>query len=114
MPNTGGATKTWMWSQFSDGLPETPVLDLVLSQNPHLLRAATHGRGVWELNLAETNPVTQTYLRAHVADTRRVIPASPVAAGSLFGPPGVPHRRQPGHRHHGPRQPGRARRLAAV
>ena len=87
VPNTGGATKTWKWSQFSDGLPETPVLDLVLSQNPHLLRAATHGRGVWELNLAETNPVTQTYLRAHVADTRRVIPASPVAAGSLFGPP---------------------------
>jgi len=87
VPNTGSAAKTWGWSQFSDGLPEAPVVDLVLSQNPHLLRAATHGRGVWELNLAETNPVTQTYLRAHVADTRRVIPASPVAAGSLFGPP---------------------------
>ena len=87
VPSTGGATKTWAWSQFSDGLPETPVLDLVLSQHPHLLRAATHGRGVWELNLDDTNPVTQTYLRAHVADTRRVLPASPVAAGSLFGPP---------------------------
>ena len=87
VPDTGGATKTWTWSQFSSGLPETPVLDLVLSQHPHLLRAATHGRGVWELNLADTNPVTQTYLRAHVADTRRTLPASPVAAGSLFGPP---------------------------
>jgi hypothetical protein len=87
VPSTGGATKTWTWSQFSNGLPETPVLDLVLSQNPHLLRAATHGRGVWELNLDETAPVTQTYLRAHVADTRRVTPANPAGAGSLFGPP---------------------------
>jgi hypothetical protein len=87
VPDTGGATKTWTWTAFSNGLPEAPVLDLVLSQSPHLLRAATHGRGVWELNLAEPAPVTQTYLRAHAADTRRVTPANPVYAGWLFGPP---------------------------
>lgn len=87
VPDTGGATKQWQWTLWSNGLPEAAVLDLVLSQNPHLLRAATHGRGVWELNLAETAPVTQTYLRAHVADTRRVSPASTVFAGWLFGPP---------------------------
>ena len=87
VPDTGGATKQWEWTLWSNGLPEAPVLDLVLSQNPHLLRAATHGRGVWELNLAETAPVIQTYLRAHVADTRRVSPASTVFAGWLFGPP---------------------------
>lgn len=86
-PDTAGAEKKWTWTQLSNGLPEAPVLDLVLSQSPHLLRAATHGRGVWELNLDETAPVTQTYLRAHVADTRRVIPAAPVDSGSLFGPP---------------------------
>jgi len=87
VPDTAGAQKRWTWSQLSSGLPEAPVMDLVLSQHPHLLRAATHGRGVWELNLDETTPVTQTYLRAHVADTRRVFPASPVVPGSLFGPP---------------------------
>jgi hypothetical protein len=86
VPDTGGATKTWQWTPLSGGLPEAPVLDLVLSQQPHLLRASTHGRGVWELNLQETAPITQTYLRAHVADTRRAFPASPVAPGSLFGP----------------------------
>jgi len=87
VPDTGGVFRKWTWSLFSNGLPEAPVLDLVLSQQPHLLRAATHGRGVWELNLDETAPVTQTYLRAHVADTRRVFPASVVPDASLFGPP---------------------------
>lgn len=87
VPDTAGAVKNWTWSLFSNGLPEAPVLDLVLSQQPHLLRAATHGRGVWELNLDETAPVTQTYLRAHVADTRRAFPASVVPDGALFGPP---------------------------
>jgi hypothetical protein len=87
VPDTAGAAKQWQWTLWSNGLPEAPVLDLLLSQNPHLLRAATHGRGVWELNLDETAPVTQTYLRAHVADTRRVTPASTVFANWLFGPP---------------------------
>jgi Putative peptidoglycan binding domain len=72
VPNTAATPPTWAWSQFSDGLPEVPVVDLVIGPSPHLLRAATHGRGVWELNLDETGPVNQTYLRAHSADTRRL------------------------------------------
>jgi hypothetical protein len=39
------------------------------------MRTATHGRSVWGLNLDETAPVTETYLRAHPGDTRRVFPA---------------------------------------
>jgi hypothetical protein len=75
VPAAAATPPTWAWSQFSHGLPEAPVVDLVLGQAPHLLRAATHGRGVWELNLGETAPVNQTYLRAHPADTRRAFPA---------------------------------------
>jgi len=47
----------WNRSPFSHRLPDAPVLDLVLCATPHLLRAATHRRGVWELNLNETAPL---------------------------------------------------------
>jgi hypothetical protein len=75
VPDKAVTPPAWHWSPFSHGLPDAPVLDLVWCPTPHLLRAATHGRGVWELNLDETAPVTETYLRAHPADTRRVFPA---------------------------------------
>lgn len=43
----GGAT----WSVFSQGLPDAAVLDLKLHPARRLLRAATHGRGVFERTL---------------------------------------------------------------
>ena len=63
------------------------MADLILGQAPHLLRAATHGRGIWELNLDETAPVNQTYLRAHPADTRRVFPAGGNDPNTATDPP---------------------------
>jgi len=75
VPNFAATPPTWTWTHFSHGLPEAPVLDLVLYIKPHLLRAATHGRGIWELNLDEVGAINETYLRAHVADTRRLFPA---------------------------------------
>jgi hypothetical protein len=36
----------WVW--FSEGLPNCQVYDLRLNTSKHLLRAATHGRGMWE------------------------------------------------------------------
>ncbi len=109
LPDTSGTAKKWTWSPLSNGLPEAPVLDLALVKNPNLLRAATHGRGVWELNLTEAKPVIETYVRAHVSDTRRVFPApaiDPTAFGTvparidaspdvvITGPPNPP---PPGH-----------------
>ena len=38
--------KTWKW--FSEGLPNCQVYDLRLNNSKGLLRAATHGRGMWE------------------------------------------------------------------
>src|SRR5262249_32663754 len=36
------------WSLFSDGLPNVAVYDLKLHAPTRLLRAGTHGRGLWE------------------------------------------------------------------
>jgi photosystem II stability/assembly factor-like uncharacterized protein len=39
------------WSQFGTGLPAVSVYDLEATLDGSLLRAATHGRGIWELNV---------------------------------------------------------------
>ncbi|CAM4297181.1 hypothetical protein KIPE111705_46775 [Kibdelosporangium persicum] len=36
------------WRPYSEGLPDAAVLDLALHKERRLLRASTHGRGVWE------------------------------------------------------------------
>ena len=69
------------WAPFGQGLPEAPVLDLKFfpaiggRNSPDILRAATHGRGVYERILANAvgnarqfnNPV-QLYIRANLLD----------------------------------------------
>lgn len=44
---TGGAS----WSPLGSGLPNAAVMSLVLHEPSRILRAATHGRGVWDLAL---------------------------------------------------------------
>ncbi len=39
------------WQTWSDGLPDAGVMDLALHNPKRALRAATHGRGVWERDL---------------------------------------------------------------
>ena len=83
----------WAWSPLVNGLPESAVNDLAIFDNGapgpvgptgpiRLLRAALHGRGVWELDLA--NPLTRprTYLRVRETDTRRRTPTA--LAGASF------------------------------
>jgi len=66
-----GAT-TWSWVLFSQGLPESAVVDLAIHDRARLLRAATHGRGVWEIQLdAATQADPDLYLRVNYADTGR-------------------------------------------
>jgi photosystem II stability/assembly factor-like uncharacterized protein len=43
----GGAT----WAPFSTGLPVVAVFDLAIQNTHRVLRAATHGRGIWERSL---------------------------------------------------------------
>ncbi len=50
----GGAN----WAPFGTGLPRSAVFDLQIQPSFRLLRAATHGRGVWETSLVNTGPST--------------------------------------------------------
>ena len=68
----GGAT----WSTLSKGLPNTVVMGLKLHQRSRTLRAATHGRSMWELAVPLTTPsrvptiasATPTSVNAGAAD----------------------------------------------
>ena len=50
----GGAT----WSPFGTGMPAVSVYDIQILADGSILRAATHGRGIWEL--AVTGVVEQS------------------------------------------------------
>ena len=46
------------WSPFGTGLPRVAVFDLQIQPSNRILRAGTHGRGIWETALA--NPAAST------------------------------------------------------
>jgi hypothetical protein len=52
----GGAN----WTPFNANLPRTPVFDLVFQQANRVLRAATHGRGIYEYSFAPVAPPSYT------------------------------------------------------
>ena len=66
---------TWAWTIHSDGLPEAAVVKLRGSnERTRLLRAGTHGRGMWEITLdAASNPDPDIYMRCNYADTGRIV-----------------------------------------
>ena len=69
----GGST----WTRFSQGLPNCAVFDLRLHMEKRLLRAVTHGRGMWELKLdVENMPDVDIFVRDHLMDTGRFTPSS--------------------------------------
>lgn len=55
MTDNGGVT----WEPLMNGLPRTTVLSIKLHRRSRILRAATHGRGVFELQLASTGATRQ-------------------------------------------------------
>jgi len=59
------------WQIFSRGLPDAAVVDLKLHEPSRLLRAATHGRGVYELDLGRPQRAVDLYLRDHRLDLGR-------------------------------------------
>jgi hypothetical protein len=63
------------WRALDDGLPRTPVRDLVFQPSERLLRAFTYGRGVWERKAdidpcasPPATPEVDLYLRDHRYD----------------------------------------------
>jgi photosystem II stability/assembly factor-like uncharacterized protein len=82
---TTDAGTTWM--QFSQGLPNCAVFDLRLHQPTRLLRAGTHGRGLWERQLDATSaPDADLYFRDHVMATARQLP-TPSGVTAAFADP---------------------------
>jgi hypothetical protein len=65
---------SWSWIPFSSGLPECAITDLSVNDQSRLLRAATHGRGVWEIPIATGAVATDPdlYMRVNYADTGRI------------------------------------------
>lgn len=69
-----GASTSWTWTGFSNGLPQCAILQLSIHQNAYLLRAATCGRGIWEVQLdpAAVGVDPDIYMRVNYADTGRL------------------------------------------
>jgi len=64
------------WELWDHGLPNVPVFDLQLQPSRRLLRAATHGRGVWERKIESGScPLVDLYIRDNIVDTGRLIPS---------------------------------------
>lgn len=64
----GGGT----WAPFSEGLPDAGVMDLALQAPRRLLRAATHGRSVYERTLdTAAKPGVELYVRDTQLDQGR-------------------------------------------
>ena len=63
------------WALFNNGMPNVAIFDLKLHQPTRLLRAATHGRGIWEFQLDVPAPNNvDLYVRDHVMSTARILP----------------------------------------
>ena len=66
----------WTWTLLSNGLPEATVHDLKIHAPTNRLRAALHGRGLWEIDLAGAPTRSpDLYVRMHGADSGRHLAA---------------------------------------
>jgi hypothetical protein len=73
------------WQPFNTGLPHVVVSDLRVHDPARLLRAGTHGRGLWEVDISNLNPVA-------VEDTRpEVQPLALRVYGNPTSGPAVLH-----------------------
>jgi hypothetical protein len=73
------------WSPWDQGLPNVSVFDLQLHGPRRLLRAATHGRSIWERPIdAASCPLVDLYMRDNILDSGRVQP-SPEAPHPFTG-----------------------------
>ncbi|HEY3177737.1 MAG TPA: hypothetical protein VGL25_02520 [Casimicrobiaceae bacterium] len=75
------------WSQMSEGLPNCAIFDLRLHNPSRLLRAATHGRGLWERRLdVALMPAVDLFVRDHLMHSGRATP-SPANVAAAFEDP---------------------------
>jgi photosystem II stability/assembly factor-like uncharacterized protein len=70
--NLGG-----VWTVFEPGFPHVAVADLELDEIRDILTAATHGRGMWQINIDPGVSCSNTdiYIRDDLLDTGQQIPS---------------------------------------
>ncbi|HKV05580.1 MAG TPA: hypothetical protein VJO53_10795, partial [Candidatus Acidoferrales bacterium] len=56
-PDPEAATPCTNWTVVGDGLPNSPILGLAMRRSSRILRAATHGRSMWEIQLTDVSPL---------------------------------------------------------
>jgi len=54
--NPTAATPCQNWTVIGDGLPNSPVLGLAMRRSSRILRAFTHGRSAWHIQLTDVQP----------------------------------------------------------
>jgi len=63
------------WVPWDEGLPNVAVFDLQIQGPRRLLRAATHGRSIWERPIdSSICPLVDLYMRDNILDSGRVQP----------------------------------------
>ena len=63
------------WSPWDQGLPNVAVFDLQIHGPRRLVRAATHGRSIWERPIdSAACPLVDLYMRDNILDSGRVQP----------------------------------------
>ena len=77
------------WQEFEPGLPNVVITDLALNSSGDLLRAATYGRSMFEIQLKCTCADVDVYIRDNKLDTGHTIPSpssvlDPTKPGSLL------------------------------
>ncbi len=78
----GGAT----WFPYGTGLPRVPVVDLAIHYNRRVLRAATHGRSMWEVPLP-TERITEPAITAPAGGEVFVVGSAVLISWHGFTPP---------------------------
>jgi hypothetical protein len=73
------------WSMFGTGLPAVSIYDVRAVNDGAILRAATHGRGVWELNVTgNTNNAPTASITTPVTSPQTVTKGSMVTFSGTF------------------------------
>ncbi len=60
------------WTLYGTSLPNVIINDLHVNYGNYMLRAATFGRGIWEVPLKEEKPVDRTAVKAIKADNTTI------------------------------------------
>jgi photosystem II stability/assembly factor-like uncharacterized protein len=75
------------WSKFGTGLPSSSVHDLRIYDDGSVLRAATHGRGIWELQIPPTGNTPPTVVISNPPQPLRIVKGMTLNfSGAVFDP----------------------------